>query len=183
MAEVMIEDETTVIPDITQITLDSFGTLPGTEDSAADLLVLGDLSGMFDLRDMTLGSAVSHWPRPQLQQLTLDQYAFLADMTIAEVADMSGLYSESVDDIPIVEKAISTFLKNPVLASERNLTLSQFLDRYPEIGSIKLGFQFLDRYPEIGSIKLGYYSSRSITTLRFPSYCLRPLQQSLGGKN
>ena len=146
MAEVMIEDETTVIPDITQITLDSFGALPGTEDSAADLLVLGDLSDMFDLRDMTLGSAVSHWPRPRLQQLTLDQYAFLADMTIAEVADMSGLYSESVDDIPMVEKAISTFLKNPVLASERNLTLSQFLERYPEIGSIKLGLLQLSEY-------------------------------------
>ena len=146
MAEVAIEEETTVIPDITQITLNSFGTLSGTEDSAADLLVLGDLSGMFDLRDMTLGSAVSHWPRQQLQQLTLDRYAFLADMTIAEVADMSGLYSESVDDIPIVEKAIATFLKNPVLASERNLTLSQFLDRYPEIGSIKLGLLQLSEY-------------------------------------
>ena len=146
MAEVVIEDETTVIPDITQITLNSFGTLSGTEDGAAAFLVLGDLSGMFDLRDMTLGSAVSHWPRQQLQQLTLDQYAFLADMTIAEVADMSGLYSEPVGDIPIVEKAISTFLKNPVLAGERHLTLSQFLDRYPEIGSIKLGLLQLSEY-------------------------------------
>lgn len=146
MAEAIIADKTTIIPDITQITLDSFGSLSGTENGAADLLVLGDLSGMFDLRDMTLGSAVAHWPRPQLQQLTLDQYAFLADMTIAEVADMSGLYSASVDDIPMVEKAISTFLKNPVLAGERNLTLSQFLDRYPEIGSIKLGLLQLSEY-------------------------------------
>ena len=146
LAEVLIEDKTTVIPDITSMTLDSFGTLSNTEDRAADLLVLGDLSGLFDLRDMTLGSAIFHWPRQQLEQLTLDQYAFLADMTIAEVADMSGLYSKSVDDIPIVETAIATFLKNPVLASERNLTLSQFLERYPEIGSIKLGLLQLSEY-------------------------------------
>lgn len=146
LAEVLIEDKTTVIPNITSMTLDSFGTLSNTEDRAADLLVLGDLSGLFDLRGMTLGSAVSHWQRQQLEQLTLDQYTFLADMTIAEVADMSGLYSKSVDDIPIVETAIATFLKNPVLASERNLTLSQFLDRYPEIGSIKLGLLQLAEY-------------------------------------
>ena len=128
------------------MTLDSFSYLPNSEDGVADLLFLGDLSGIFDLRDMTLGSAVANWPSQRRKEITLDQYAFLSEMTIAEVADMSGLYSQEVGNVPIVEKAFTTFLKHPVLASERKITLSKFLERYPQIGSIKLGFLELSEY-------------------------------------
>lgn len=129
------------------MTLDSFDHLPDSENGVADLLVLGDLSGIFDLRDMTLSSAVAGWSSQQRKEITLEQYAFLSEMTISEVADMIGLYSYEVSDIPIVEKAFTTFLKHPVLSSERQITLSQFIERYPEIGSIKLGFLDLSDYP------------------------------------
>ena len=145
LAEVAIEEETAVIPDITRLTLGSFSLVEG-EDSAADLLTLGDLSDMLDLRNMTVGAAVAGRHQRELQALTLDQYDFLADMTISEVADMAGLYSKTVGEIPIVEAAILTFLNHPVLMRERKVTLSRFLSQYPEIGSIKLGLLKLPEY-------------------------------------
>ena len=145
LAEVAVEDDSAVIPDITQLTLDSFTLVEG-EESAAELLTLGDLSDMLDLRNLTIGAAVAGWHQQELEALTLDQYDFLADMTISEVADMAGLYSKTVDEVPIVKTAILTFLNNPVLVRERTVTLSQFLSRYPEIGSIKLGLLELPEY-------------------------------------
>ena len=67
-------------------------------------------------------------------------------MTISEVADMAGLYSKTVGEVPIVKTAILTFLNHPVLVRERAVTLSRFLSRYPEIGSIKLGLLELPEY-------------------------------------
>ena len=145
LAEVAIEDDAAVIPDITQLTLDSF-ILVDAEEGAADLLTLGDLSDMLDLRNMTVGAAIAGRHRQELETLTLDQYDFLADMTISEVADMAGLYSKTVGEVPIVKTAILTFLNHPVLVRERAVTLSRFLSRYPEIGSIKLGLLELPEY-------------------------------------
>lgn len=146
LAEVVIDEEVAIIPNVTKMTLDSFKHSPDSKEDLADLLVLGDLSQIFDLRDMTLGSAVAHWSSYDRKVITLDQYTFLSEMTIAEVADMSGLHSEEVGKIPIVERALETFLNHPVLTSEKRITLSQFLRRYPEIGSIKLGFLELSKY-------------------------------------
>ena len=146
LAEVVIGDNVALIPDVTQLTLNDFKLSGADTDSAADLLVLGDLSSMIDLRNMTLGAAVSGWQRTQLSELTLDQYDFLAEMTIAQVADMAGLHNKTVAEVPIVEKAILTFLNHPVLMREQKVTLSRFLSRYPEIGSIKLGLLELPQY-------------------------------------
>ena len=145
LAEIAIDEEAAVIPDVTQLTLDSFSLVEG-EKSAADVLTLGDLSDMIDLRNMTVGAAMVGRNRNELKTLTLDQYDFLAGMTISEVADMAGLYAQKVGEIPIVETAILTFLNHPVLVREREVTLSRFLSRYPEIGSIKLSLLELPEY-------------------------------------
>ena len=145
LAEVAIDEAAAIIPDVTQLTLDAFKLVEG-EESAADVLTLGDLSDMLDLRNMTVGSAIVGRHRNELQTLTLDQYEFLGDMTISEVADMAGLHFKTVGEIPIVETAILTFLNHPVLVRERKVTLSLFLSRYPEIGSIKLSLLELPEY-------------------------------------
>lgn len=80
LAEVAIENDVAVIPDITQLTLDSFNLVDG-EGSAANMLALGDLSQILDLRNMTVGAALTGQHRHELQALTLDQYDFLAEMT------------------------------------------------------------------------------------------------------
>ena len=145
LAEVAIDEATAIIPDVTQLTLDAFSLVEG-EKSAADVLTLGDLSDMLDLRNMTVGAAIVGRHRNELQTLTLDQYEFLGDMTISEVADMAGLHFKTVGEIPIVETAILTFLNHPVLVRERKVTLSRFLSQYPEIGSIKLSLLELPEY-------------------------------------
>ena len=146
LAEVVIESEFAAIPDITRLTLDSFNLVDEPDVSAADVLTLGDLSGILDLRNMTLGAAVVGWQRDQLQALQLDRYDFLDEMTIAEVIDLARLHSKTVGEVPIVETAILTFLNHPVLMRERKVTLTRFLARYPEIGSIKLGLLDLPKY-------------------------------------
>ena len=145
LAEVAIDEAAAIIPDVTQLTLDAFKLVEG-EESAADVLTLGDLSDMLDLRNMTVGAAIVGRHRNELQTLTLDQYEFLGDMTISEVADMAGLHFKTVGQIPIVETAILTFLNHPVLVREQKVTLSRFLSRYPEIGSIKLSLLELPEY-------------------------------------
>ena len=145
LAEVAIDEAAAIIPDVTQLTLDAFKLVEG-EESAADVLTLGDLSDMLDLRNMTVGAAIVSRHRSELQTLTLDQYEFLGDMTISEVTDIAGLHFKTVGEIPIVETAILTFLNHPVLVRERKVTLSRFLSRYPEIGSIKLSLLELPEY-------------------------------------
>ena len=146
MAEVVIEDKSAVIPDITRLSLDSFGTLPDSENGVADVISLLDLSEMIDLRDMRVGLAVSGWSKQQRQALTLDQYAFVAEMTLLDMAELTNSYRREIGDLPLAQTALATFLQHPVLISERRLTLAQMLDRYPEIGSFKLGFIDLSQH-------------------------------------
>ena len=145
-AEIIIGNESAIIPDITQMTLDTFGKLPDSELGAADILTLGDLSKLIDLRDFTLGASLKHWPNAQTRELSLGQYPFLAQMTIADVASAAHLYSKEVGDIVIVKAALEHFLRSPVLAHQKKLTLAQLLDQYPELASVKLEFLELSKY-------------------------------------
>ena len=145
-AEVVIGNETAVIPDIGWLTLDTFGKLPNSELGAADILTLGDLSEMIDLRDFTLGSASEHWPSQLRETVSLNQYPFLAQMTIADIATAANLYSKEVGDILIVKVALEDFLRSPVLAHQQKLTLYQLLEQYPELENVKLEFLDLSKY-------------------------------------
>lgn len=126
--------------------MDTFGKLPNSELGAADILTLGDLSELIDLRDFTLGSASEHWPDQLRDTISLDQYPFLAQMTIADVATAANLYSKEVGDIPIVNVAVEHFLRSPILAHQKKLTLYQLLEQYPELESVKLEFLDLSKY-------------------------------------
>lgn len=142
----MIGNETAVVPDIGRLTLDTFGKLPNSELGAADILTLGDLSELIDLRDFTLGSASQHWPSQLMDTISLDQYPFLAQMSIDDVATAANLYSKEVGDIPIVNVAVEHFLRSPILAHQQKLTLYQLLEQYPELKSVKLEFLELSKY-------------------------------------
>lgn len=131
--------------------MDSFGKLPNSELGAADTLTLGDLSEMIDLRDFTLGSASAHWPSQLMDTISLDQYPFLAQMTIADVATAANLYSKEVGDILIVKVALEHFLRSPILAHQKELTLYELLEQYPELKSVKLEFLELYKY-QLGAI-------------------------------
>ena len=146
MAEVVIEDKSAIVPDITRLSLDSFGTLPNSEDGVADVISLLDLSKIIDLRDMRVGLAVSGWSKQQMLAITLDQYTFVAEMTLLDMAELTNSYRREIGDLPLAQTALSTFLQHPVLISERRLTLAQMLDRYPDIGSFKLGFIDLSQH-------------------------------------
>jgi hypothetical protein len=144
-AEVVIKKETAIIPDVSSLTLDSFGTLPDSEKQAADVLSLADVGRFLDLRDMSIGLAMNHWPEED-QTGTLADFPFLSNLTLAEVATMTNSYDVEIEDFPVAETVLRTFLNNPVLAIEKKLTLAQVLDRYPEIGSYKLSFLNLSEY-------------------------------------
>ena len=146
IAEVVIEDKSAVIPDITKLSLDSFGKLPNSEKGVADTISLLDLSQIIDLRDMRLGLTVSGLSNQQRRALTLDQYAFLSELTLLDMAELTNSYKIEIGDLPLAQTAFATFLQHPVLISERRLTLAQMLDRYPEIGNFKLGFIDLSQY-------------------------------------
>ena len=145
-AEVVIEDKTAIIPDVSSLTLDSFGTLPDSEKSAADVLSLADVERFIDLRDMTIGMALNHWSEKQGKSGALSDFSFLSTLTLSEVATMTHSYDTEIKDFPIAETILKTFLNNPVLTVEKRLTLAQVLDRYPEIGEYKLNFLDLSNY-------------------------------------
>ena len=142
----MTEKESAIIPDIEQISLESFGTLPNSEQKVADIITLSDFSKLIDLRDMTLGLSIQNLSRDELLELSLEDYPFVAEITLAEIAQLTNTYKVAVKDLPLVQVALETFLSNPSLAVEKKLTLAQVVGKYPDIGSIKLGFLELDQY-------------------------------------
>ena len=145
-AEIFIDNKSAIIPDVTRISLDSFGTLPNTEQGVADVISLSDLSRIIDLRDMTLGIAIQDWDSRRKEALSLEDYPFVSKLTISEIADLTNLYDVEVGELAIAETALATFLRHPVLAIEKKLTLAQVLDRYPGMGDFKLGFLELSEY-------------------------------------
>jgi hypothetical protein len=146
IAEVSVSGKSAAIPDITQVSLDSFGKLPDSDQGAADVLAIADLSGLFDFREMTIGAAVAHWPKNRMETLTLEQYPFLSDMTLLEVADMAGLQEKEIGELPFVAALLSNLIKDPMLAAEKKLRLEQVLEKYPQMGSIQLSFLDLEKY-------------------------------------
>lgn len=142
----LAEKEATIIPDIEQISLESFGTLPDSEQSVADVLTLSDFSELVDLRDMTLGLSIQNLSRDELLGLTLEDYPFITEITLAEIAQLTNTYKLAVSKLPLALVALETFLSHPNLAIEKKLTLAQVLKRYPDIGSVKLGFLEIDQY-------------------------------------
>ncbi|MBE9062240.1 hypothetical protein [cf. Phormidesmis sp. LEGE 11477] len=148
MAQLEIEDESTTIPDITQVSIDSFGTLPESDQGVADVISLYDFSNLVDIRDMTLGFAHQYISREEAEALTLQDYSFLSEVTFAEIIHLTNSYKRDVDQFPLALVSLKTFLSHPVLASERKLTLAQVMTKYPDIGNFKLGFLELEQYGE-----------------------------------
>lgn len=138
-ADIAAEGRSAVIADVSQVSLESFGTLPSNDQSVADLISLSDFSNFFDLREMTLGLAIQSFSRDEAAALTLASYPFLSEVTISEIARLTKSYDVLVSELPLALIALETFLNHPNLAIEKRLTLEQVLKKYPDIGSVKLG--------------------------------------------
>ena len=142
----MTEQGSATIPDVKQISLESFETRENGEENIADLITLSDFSKFFDLRDMTLGLVIQNLTKDEALALTLEDYPFVSDMTLAEIALLTNTYKVAVNDLPLAQVALETVLSHPSLAIEKRLTLGQVLEKYPDVGSVKLGFLELDQY-------------------------------------